>query len=97
MNKKKIMRHHLTAENHEQLCNFCHDTATDALSQLGMEGAMKLAHAVLFAYFSHGVLASIPEAVVTEQAKQNIKLLQELLNCAEIELESTYHVTKTEQ
>jgi hypothetical protein len=43
------------------------------------------------------VLASLPGGALTEQAKHNIKLLDEILNCAEIELESTYHVTKSEQ
>lgn len=97
MNKKKILHHHLTAESHEQLCNFCHDTATEALHELGLEHTLKLAHAVLFAYFTHGVLASLPGGDLPEQAKHNIKLLDELLNCAEIELESTYHVTKKDQ
>lgn len=97
MKEKKIIRAKLNAETHEQLCNFCHETACDTLQQLGLEHTLKLAHAVLFAYFTHGVLASLPGAPVTEQAKHNIKLLDELLNCAEIELESTYHVTKKDQ
>ena len=95
--RKKLLRYSLTAETQEQLCHFCHETACDALQELGLEHTLKLAHAVLFAYFTLGVLASLPGGDLTEQAKHNIKLLQELLNCAEIELESTYHITKSEQ
>ena len=95
MDKKKILHASLKTNNTDELCTFCHDTATDALSQLGMEGAMRLAHAVLFTYFSHGVLASIPGAEVNATAKQNIKFLSELLDCAGVELQSTFHTTKT--
>lgn len=93
-NEKKFLHFNATASNADELHDFCHDSATRLLRELGVEPTIRLAHAVLFAYTTHSTLCSIPGAEPNEQCRHNMQLLHEILECAGIDLDATYSVSK---
>lgn len=92
-NEKKILHFKATASNDAELLAFCHESAHRLLSELGAEPAIRLAHAVLFAYTTHSTLCALPGAEPNEQCRHNMQLLHEILECAGIDFDATYSVS----
>ena len=80
-----------SSSSEEDICNAAHDAATEALRELGPGAAMRLAHALLFAFHSFTLHRALPDRRLKDTGEDALRLLTSIIEAAGLPHEATIH------